>query len=280
MPSKVLSAYCPVSTSVFREWPMALTSDLIIGIGGIEGKPTERRVDGSKRATNRRACFHRRFGTRTARHEPALDRPGRARTLRSAPDCRHQGRLENRMSRLAGHVVAPRGSRCSPSAELREGFMELIVATIPMHCPFALGELRSRGLEYAWHKMLRRCLSDWPAWKRRWLYADPRKYWTLRGGDDYFREQEGQASSKPRAEWIADRLAAYRPGLDPGSRLRLWQTVTENSRPASMSRWWALISARPNWSGLAVSWRRWRSRLDLEPRRAVAVRRSVRSTWS
>ena len=24
------------------------------------------------------------------------------------------------------------------------------------------------------------------------LYADARKYWTLRGGDDYFREQEGQ----------------------------------------------------------------------------------------
>jgi len=43
------------------------------------------------------------------------------------------------------------------------------------------------------------------------LYADPRKYWTLRGGDDYFREQEGQEARSLRAEWIAERLAAYRP---------------------------------------------------------------------
>jgi SAM-dependent methyltransferase len=70
---------------------------------------------------------------------------------------------------------------------------------------------RSRGIGYAWHKALRRCLSDWPAWKRRWLYADPRKYWTLRGGDDYFREQEGQAARSTRATWIAQRLASYRP---------------------------------------------------------------------
>ena len=54
-------------------------------------------------------------------------------------------------------------------------------------------------------------LSDWPTWKRRWLYADPRKYWTLRGGDDYFREQEGQQARSLRAEWLAERLAAYRP---------------------------------------------------------------------
>ncbi len=71
--------------------------------------------------------------------------------------------------------------------------------------------LRSRGFDYAWHKMLRRSLSDWPAWKRRWLYADPRKYWTLRGGDDYFREQEGQTARRLRAQWIARRIATYRP---------------------------------------------------------------------
>jgi SAM-dependent methyltransferase len=70
---------------------------------------------------------------------------------------------------------------------------------------------RTRGAEYAWHKLLRRSLGRWPAWKRRWLYADPRHYWTLRGGDDYFREQEGQPSRSRRAEWIADRLASYRP---------------------------------------------------------------------
>ena len=42
------------------------------------------------------------------------------------------------------------------------------------------------------------------------MYADPRRYWTLRGGDDYFREQEGQPARSRRAEWIAERLASYR----------------------------------------------------------------------
>jgi SAM-dependent methyltransferase len=54
-------------------------------------------------------------------------------------------------------------------------------------------------------------LSSRPGWKRRLLYADPRKYWTLRGGDDYFREQEGQEARSLRAEWIAERLASYQP---------------------------------------------------------------------
>lgn len=70
---------------------------------------------------------------------------------------------------------------------------------------------RTRGAKYTWHKLLRRSLGRWPAWKRRWLYADPRRYWTLRGGDDYFREQEGQPARSRRAEWIADQLAGYRP---------------------------------------------------------------------
>ncbi|APW59806.1 class I SAM-dependent methyltransferase [Paludisphaera borealis] len=71
--------------------------------------------------------------------------------------------------------------------------------------------LRSRGVRYAWHKTLRRSLGRWPTWKRRLIYADPRAYWTLRGGRDYFREQEGQVGRTLRAEWIADRVAAYRP---------------------------------------------------------------------
>jgi SAM-dependent methyltransferase len=54
-------------------------------------------------------------------------------------------------------------------------------------------------------------LGPWPTWKRRFLYADPRAYWTFRGGQDYFREQEGQVPRTRRAEWLADRLAAYRP---------------------------------------------------------------------
>jgi SAM-dependent methyltransferase len=75
----------------------------------------------------------------------------------------------------------------------------------------ALRALHSRGFEYAWHKVLRRALGHRPGWKRRLLYADARKYWTLRGGDDYFREQEGQEARKRRAVWVADRLAAYQP---------------------------------------------------------------------
>jgi len=69
----------------------------------------------------------------------------------------------------------------------------------------------TRGPRYAWHKVLRRTLRRWPAWKRRLVYADPRAYWTLRGGRDYFREQEGQIARGLRAEWIAGRIAAYRP---------------------------------------------------------------------
>jgi SAM-dependent methyltransferase len=71
--------------------------------------------------------------------------------------------------------------------------------------------LRTRGAEYAWHKALRRTLRRWPAWKRRMVYDDPRRYWTLRGGDDYFREQEGQPARSRRIDWIAGRLARYEP---------------------------------------------------------------------
>jgi SAM-dependent methyltransferase len=89
--------------------------------------------------------------------------------------------------------------------------MDLIVRSHSAAPIRAWKALRSRGVEYAWHKFLRRTLSDWPTWKRRFLYADPRTYWTLRGGDDYFREQEGQQARTSRAEWLADRLASYRP---------------------------------------------------------------------
>jgi SAM-dependent methyltransferase len=75
----------------------------------------------------------------------------------------------------------------------------------------ALRAIESRGFEYAWHKFLRRSLGQQPSWKRRLLYGDPRKYWTLRGGDDYFREQEGQEARRLRAKWIAERVANYQP---------------------------------------------------------------------
>jgi SAM-dependent methyltransferase len=89
--------------------------------------------------------------------------------------------------------------------------MDLTVPS-PQFLPYrAWTALRERGPRYAWHKLLRRSLGRWPTWKRRLVYADPRLYWTLRGGDDYFREQEGQVTRSLRAEWMANRLAFYQP---------------------------------------------------------------------
>src|SRR5215210_5227562 len=76
----------------------------------------------------------------------------------------------------------------------------------------AWAALRRRGPTYAWHKALRRALGRWPGLKRRLVYSDARSYWTLRGGDEYFREQEGQATRSARARWLAGRIARYRPG--------------------------------------------------------------------
>lgn len=85
---------------------------------------------------------------------------------------------------------------------------------------------RRKGARYVWHKALRRSLGRWPSWKRRLVYADPREYWTLRGGDEYFREQEGQPARSARSAWMAGRVAAYRPasvlevGCGYGKQLR------------------------------------------------------------
>jgi SAM-dependent methyltransferase len=76
----------------------------------------------------------------------------------------------------------------------------------------AIAALKDRGPRYALHKAMRRSLSRWPGVKRRLVYADPRSYWTLRGGEEYFREQEGQPARSARSEWMADRIAAYEPG--------------------------------------------------------------------
>ena len=89
--------------------------------------------------------------------------------------------------------------------------MELSVGSRTVLPLRAWRALQQKGPRYAWHKMLRRTLSRWPDWKRRWLYANPQSYWTLRGGEDYFREQEGQIGRTLRAEWIADRIASYSP---------------------------------------------------------------------
>jgi len=100
------------------------------------------------------------------------------------------------------------------------------LATMPPLPVRALSALRDRGPRYALHKALRRSLSRWPSLKRRLVYADPRTYWTLRGGDEYFREQEGQPGRTARALWMADRIASYRPssllevGCGYGKQLR------------------------------------------------------------
>jgi SAM-dependent methyltransferase len=85
---------------------------------------------------------------------------------------------------------------------------------------------RHRGFDYVRHKALRRALGRFPDWKRRLLYADPRAYWTLRGGEDYYAEQEGQPGRTARSQWMADRIAAYQPtsileiGCGYGKQLR------------------------------------------------------------
>jgi SAM-dependent methyltransferase len=90
--------------------------------------------------------------------------------------------------------------------------MDVMVRSHPALPARAWKALRDRGAAYVWHKAMRRTLRRWPAWKRRMVYADPRAYWTLRGGDDYFREQEGQPARSRRIEWMAERLAGYGPG--------------------------------------------------------------------
>jgi SAM-dependent methyltransferase len=67
------------------------------------------------------------------------------------------------------------------------------------------------GAAYLWHKSLRRALEEFPTLKRRLLYADPRHYWTLRGGTEYLAEQEGQPARTSRSLWIASRIAQCQP---------------------------------------------------------------------
>lgn len=101
--------------------------------------------------------------------------------------------------------------------------------TLPPTSPLPLRAWRAwrhRGSRYLWHKALRRSLGRWPGWKRRLLYADPRDYWTLRGGPEYFREQEDQPARDARSQWLAARLASYAPtsvlevGCGYGKQLR------------------------------------------------------------
>ncbi len=83
-----------------------------------------------------------------------------------------------------------------------------------------------RGTRYVWHKALRRTLEHWPSWKRQLVYKNPREYWNLRGGYDYYREQEGQATRTERTFWLSKRIATYQPmsileiGCGYGKQLR------------------------------------------------------------
>jgi SAM-dependent methyltransferase len=85
---------------------------------------------------------------------------------------------------------------------------------------------QNRGARYVWHKTLRRTTGRWPGWKRRLVYSDPRGYWTLRGGEEYFQEQEDQPARTERSLWLAERVASYRPesileiGCGYGKQLR------------------------------------------------------------
>src|SRR5262245_40799285 len=99
--------------------------------------------------------------------------------------------------------------RCAKSS--KDGPMTLAARPQPALPLRVLRALQSRGPEYVWHKVLRRSLRSRPSWKRRLLYDDARKYWTLRGGEDYFREQEGQEARALRADWITQRVATYQP---------------------------------------------------------------------
>ncbi len=89
--------------------------------------------------------------------------------------------------------------------------MDVMIESQPILPLRAWNAVRTRGTSYAWHKVLRRVLRHTPAWRRHLLYADPRSYWTHRGGFDYFREQEGQPARSWRADWIAERIASYNP---------------------------------------------------------------------
>ena len=76
----------------------------------------------------------------------------------------------------------------------------------------AYDSYRKGGAAYLWHKSMRRLLENESPWKRKLVYSDPRKYWTLRGGPEYLAEQEGQPARTARSKWMADKIAACGAG--------------------------------------------------------------------
>ena len=126
----------------------------------------------------------------TTRRKPALTTLGPVRTLPGAHLAPHPS--ANRHSQRTGAPVDSNGMRTALAVR-------------------AWNAWRERGPHYVAHKALRRSLGRWPGWKRRLVYNDPRAYWTLRGGPDYFREQEDHPARSERSAWLADRIASYRP---------------------------------------------------------------------
>src|SRR4051794_26960283 len=131
-------------------------------------------------------------------------------------------------------MEAGRECECAGPSAVHGG--NLVGRPVPPTSPLPLRAwraFRQRGPRYFWHKSLRRTLGRWPEWKRRLLYADPREYWTLRGGVEYFEEQEGQRARTERAHWIAQRIASYRPvsilevGCGYGKQLRAIRAVLD-----------------------------------------------------
>jgi SAM-dependent methyltransferase len=83
------------------------------------------------------------------------------------------------------------------------------LATLPAR---AWTAWRARGAAYLWHKTLRRLPGLPVAMRRRLLYAEPRAYWTHRGGSEYYLEQEGQPGRSRRSSWMAEQIARCAPG--------------------------------------------------------------------
>ncbi len=216
-------------------------------------------ITSARRSANRAAPMSR--GTNTGGRQAALTARRPARTLpvrRPRPDGR---RPRTRIATTPALGSLAVENRTSPPLPVR-----------------AWHAWRGRGARYAWHKALRRSLGRWPSWKRRLLYADPRAYWTLRGGDDYFREQEGQPARSGRAAWIAARVASYRPasilevGCGYGKQLRairrLWDVpmVGVDFSPTQIAR-----RATTSTTSTGSAWRSARAPSCRSP--------TARSTW-
>lgn len=127
---------------------------------------------------------------------------------------------------VSGAPPGRRAGRVIDRGHGQQGGRQMEARLVPVLPVRAWEALRERGPRYFGHKVLRRTTGRWPWLKRRLVYRSPRAYWTLRGGRDYFLEQEGQAARTRRSQWLADRIARYRPesilevGCGYGKQLR------------------------------------------------------------